>query len=72
MDWTNDKDEPRYAKGDRVCVRRGHGPRQPGVVIGHYVDWNLYRVVYMVDIENSTPRAIEEWRLSLRREGEVC
>jgi hypothetical protein len=43
------------------------------VVIGHYVDWNLYRVVYMVDIENNrTPRAIEEWRLSFREEGERC
>jgi hypothetical protein len=34
------------------------------------VDWNLYRVVYMVDLGGREPRAVEEWRLSLRREGE--
>jgi len=46
------------------------GPRLPGVVVGHYVDWNLYRVVYMVGIAGESPRAVEEWRLSPRSEGE--
>ena len=72
MGRTYDTDEPRYAKGDRVCVRRGHGPREPGVVVGYYVDWNLYRVVYMVDLEDSVPKAVEEWRLSFRKAGEEC
>ena len=72
MGRTYDTDEPRYAKGDRVCVRRGHGPREPGVVVGHYVDWNLYRVVYMIDLEDSAPKAVEEWRLSFRKEGDEC
>ena len=56
---------------------RGDAPLQlgdvlglPGVVIGHYLDWNLYRVVYMVDVAGQRPRAVEEWRLSPRREGE--
>jgi hypothetical protein len=40
------------------------------VVVGYHVDWNLYRVVYMVDLAGQAPRAIEEWRLSPRREGE--
>jgi hypothetical protein len=40
------------------------------VVVGHHVDWNLYRVVYMVDLAGQTPRAVEEWRLSSRRVGE--
>jgi hypothetical protein len=42
------------------------------VVIGYYVDWGLYRVVYMVDLAGRGPRAVEEWRLSFRREGEEC
>ena len=62
--------EPRYEKGDRVFVRGPRSPRLPGVVIGHYVDWNLYRVVYKVDVAGQRPRAVEEWRLSPRREGE--
>jgi hypothetical protein len=62
--------EPRYEKGDRVFVRGSRAPRLPGVVIGHYVDWNLYRVVYMVDVAGQSPRAVEEWRLSPRRRGE--
>jgi hypothetical protein len=61
---------PRYEKGDRVWVRPRSGARLPGVVVGHHVDWNLYRVVYMVDVAGQTPRAVEEWRLSPRREGE--
>ena len=61
---------PRYEKGDRVFVRGARAPRLPGVVIGHYVDWNLYRIVYMVDVAGQSPRALEEWRLSPRREGE--
>ena len=61
---------PRYEKGDRVFVRGSRSPRLPGVVIGHYVVWNLYRVVYMVDIAGQSPRAVEVWRLSPRREGE--
>ena len=62
--------EPRYEKGDRVFVRGALGPRLPGVVVGYYVDWNLYRVVYMVGIAGQSPRAVEEWRLAPRREGE--
>ena len=42
---------------------------EPGVVIGYYIDWGLYRVVYMVDTGRG-PRAIEEWRLSSRGEGD--
>jgi hypothetical protein len=61
---------PRYEKGDRVWVRPPSGSRLPGVVVGHHVDWNLYRVVYMVDLAGQTPRAVEEWRLSSRRVGE--
>jgi hypothetical protein len=60
----------RYEKGDRVFVRGSRASRLPGVVIGHYVDWNLYRVVYMVDVAGQSPRAVEEWRLSPRRKGE--
>jgi hypothetical protein len=37
------------------------------VVIGHYVDWGLYRVVYMVDLAGRGPRAVEKWRLSFRK-----
>jgi hypothetical protein len=36
------------------------------VVIGYYVDWGLY----MVDVAGPDPRAVEQWRLSLREEGE--
>ena len=63
---TFEVDEPGYVKGDRVCVLRGHGSREPGVVIGYYVDWGLYRVVYMVDLAGRGPRAVEKWRLSFR------
>ncbi len=49
-------DEPRYVTGDRVFVRGSRALRVPGVVIGHYVDWNLYRVVYMVDVAGQSPR----------------
>jgi hypothetical protein len=28
------------------------------------------RVMYMVDVAGQSPRAVEEWRLSPRREGE--
>jgi len=38
------------------------------VVVGHYVDWNLY----MIGIVGQSPRAVEEWRLAPRREGEKC
>ncbi len=61
---------PRYEKGDRVWIRGLRDPRLPGVVIGHHLDWNLYRIVYMVDLGGREPRAVEEWRLSPRREGE--
>src|SRR5215212_6074789 len=61
---------PRYEKDDRVFVRGSRSPRLPGVVIGYYVDWNLYRVVYMVDVAGQSPRAVEGWRLSPRWEGE--
>jgi hypothetical protein len=66
MDGTYGADGPGYEKGDRVWVLRGHGSREPGVVIGHYVDWGLYRIVYMVDLAGQGPRAIEGWRLSFR------
>jgi hypothetical protein len=62
--------EIRYEKGDRVWVLRGGATREPGVIIGHYVDWNLYRIVYTVDLADQSPRAVEEWRLSFRRKGE--
>jgi hypothetical protein len=58
---------PRYEKGDRVWVKGSRSTPLPGVVIGHHVDWNLYRVVYMVDVAGQSPRAVEEWRLSPRR-----
>jgi len=70
MGWAYEADEPAYAKGDRVWVLRGHGSREPGVVIGHYVAWDSYRVVYMDDPAREGPRAVEEWRLSFRKEGE--
>jgi hypothetical protein len=53
-----------------VFVRGSRSPRLPGLVIGYYVDWNLYRVVYMVDVAGQSPSAVEGWRLSPRREGE--
>ena len=70
MGSTYEAQETRYEKGDRVWVLRGGATREPGVVIGHYVDWNLYRVVYTVDLADQGPRAVEEWRLSFRRKGE--
>ena len=73
MGRTYEVDEPGYVNGDRVCVLRGHDSRDPGVVIGHYVDWRLYRIVYMVVLlAGRVPRAVEEWRLSFRGEGEEC
>jgi hypothetical protein len=66
MDRIYEADETGYAKGDRVWVLRGGGAREPGVVIGHYVAWGLYRVVYIVDLASQGPRAVEEWRLSFR------
>jgi len=72
MGRTYEADGPAYQKGDRVWVLRGGGAREPGVVIGHYVDWGLYRVVYIVDLASQGPRAIEEWRLSFCAEGEKC
>jgi hypothetical protein len=70
MGNTHEAQVTRYEKGDRVWVLRGGATREPGVVIGHYVDWNLYRVVYTVDFADQDPRAVEEWRLSFRRKGE--
>lgn len=70
MGSTYEAQETRYEKGDRVWVLRGGATREPGVVIGHYVDWNLYRVVYTVDFADQDPRAVEEWRLSFRRKGD--
>ena len=67
---THEVQETRYEKGDRVWVLRGGATHEPGVVIGYYVDWNLYRVVYTVDFADQDPRAVEEWRLSFRRNGE--
>lgn len=54
-----------------MWVQRGHGLSEPGVVIGYYIDWGLYKVVYMVDTGQG-PRAIEEWRLSFRGKGDEC
>jgi hypothetical protein len=65
-------DEPPYEKGDRVWVLSGHGLRLPGLVIGYHADWDLHRVVYMDDIAERDPRAVQEWRLSPRRAGEEC
>jgi hypothetical protein len=70
MGSTYEAQMTRYEKGDRVWVLRGGATREPGVVIGHYVDWNLYRVVYTIDLADQGPRAVEEWRLSFRRKGE--
>ena len=70
MGDTREAQLTRYEKGDRVWVLRGGATREPGVVIGHHVDWNLYRVVYTVDFADQDPRAIEEWRLSFRRKEE--
>jgi hypothetical protein len=70
MGRTYEAKEPRYVKGDRVWVLRGGGVREPGVVIGHYVRWDSYRVVYTADLIDRGPKAIEEWRLSFRRKGE--
>jgi hypothetical protein len=67
MGRTHEADVTGYVKGDRVWVLRGGGAREPGVVIGHYVAWGLYRVVYMVDLARRGPRAVEEWRLSFRK-----
>ncbi len=39
-------------------------------MIGHYVDWDLYRVMYMVDLADRGPKATEEWRLTFREKGE--
>jgi hypothetical protein len=61
--------EPRYAKGDRVWIRRGSGISAPGVVIGYYVDWDLYRVVYTVTVDGRKRTVMEEWRLSHRGGG---
>jgi hypothetical protein len=70
MGSTYEAQETRYEKGDRVWVLRGDATREPGVVIGHYVDWNLYRVVYTVELADQGPRAVERWRLSFRRKEE--
>ena len=63
-------DRARYEKGDRVWVLSGHGSRLPGLVIGHYVDWDLYRIVYMVGIKGRDQRVVEERRLTFRQKGE--
>ncbi|MGH3144766.1 MAG: hypothetical protein ACRDTR_03095 [Rubrobacter sp.] len=70
MGRTFESDEPAYASGDRVWVVSGRGSREPGVVVGYYVDWGLYRVVYMVDLASRGPKAVEEWRLTFREKGE--
>ncbi len=53
-----------------MWVLSGHGSRRPGVVIGYYGDWDLYRIVYMVDIMGQDQRVVEEWRLTFRQKGE--
>jgi hypothetical protein len=70
MGRTYEANGPGYVKGDRVWVLRGGGAREPGVVIGHYVVWGLYKVVYMVDLASQGPKAVEKWRLSLREREE--
>jgi hypothetical protein len=60
-------DEPGCAKSDRVWVLRGHGSREPGAVIGYYLD----RIVYVVDLPGRGPRAVEEGRLPFREDGGV-
>lgn len=60
----------RYESGDRVWVRSGSGRILPGVVVGLYRPWGLFRVAYTVDIVDHGPKAIEEWRLSPRARGE--
>jgi hypothetical protein len=47
----------------------GPGSRLAGVAIGHYVDWNLYRIVYMVGIMRQDQRVVEEWRLAPIKEA---
>jgi hypothetical protein len=42
------------------------------VVIGYYVDWDLYRVVYTVTVDGRKQSVMEEWRLSYRGEGAKC
>ncbi len=63
--------EDRYEKGDRVWVRGGTESRLPGVVIGHHEPWDLYRVVYVVEISGRGPKAVEAWRLSPRQRNET-
>ena len=70
MGRTCEVEERRYEKGDRVWVLGGGAVRKPALVIDHYVDWNLYRIVYTVDLVDQGPRAVEEWRLSFRNKGE--
>jgi hypothetical protein len=70
MGRTYESEGPGFVKGDRVWVLSGSARREPGVVIGHYVDWGLYRIVYVVDLARRGPRAVEVWRLSFRKEGE--
>ena len=52
-----------------MWIKRGGGISAPGVVIGYYVDWDLYRVVYTVTVDGRKHSVMEEWRLSPRGEG---
>jgi hypothetical protein len=69
-------DEPRYEKGDRVCVRSAHGLRLPGVAIGYYVDWDVTaispprraRVLNLREIELTRPGWKKEARKAARLE----
>ena len=56
----------RYEKDDRKWIPSGRGLRLPGAVIGYYVDWDLYRLVYMVGIVGLDQRVAEQRRLTLR------
>ena len=49
----------------------GGAAREPGVVIGHHVDWNLYRVVYTVDFAGQDPRASRNGAYHFRRKGKI-
>lgn len=53
-----------------MWVRSERGSLLPGIVIGYHLDWELYRVVYMVGIAGQSPKAVEQWRLKARQEEE--
>jgi hypothetical protein len=56
----------RYEKDDRKWIPSGRGLRLPGAVIGYYVDWDLYRLVYMGGILRLDQRVVEQRRVTFR------